>query len=238
MSCKNLVCATLLCICAVLLPGLSLDYDIKSLGLKIADLSLSCSIADGYIEALAVSEVSSAFFPSLENQYRSEFDANFLPRKYERKIKQTKLSDQVEVSYFHFAHYAKVAQQNGKRSSSYAIADSTRDIFSLLAMLIGGKAEPGAYSVDGNGQLWTAQLSKEGRERIRTNLGRFSCTKYVLRFKPQSPAKMPYIDMVTHNLLKEDSKLTLWISEDLIPLKAVVNRGLISMSWEIREYQN
>jgi hypothetical protein len=49
---------------------------------------------------------------------------------------------------------------------------------------------------------------------------------------------MPYVDMVTHNLLKEDCKLTLWISEDLIPLKAVVNRGLISMSWEIRDYQN
>ena len=238
MSCKNLACAILFCICAVLLPGLSLEYDIRSLGLKIADLSLTCSIADGYIEASAVSEEGSAFFPSLDNQYRSEFDENFLPRKYLRKIKQTKLSDQVEVSYFHFAHYAKVNQQNGKRSFSYAIADSTRDIFSLLAMLIGGRAEPGEYSVDGNGQLWTAYLSKEGRERIRTNLGRFSCTKYALRFKPQSPDKMPYVDMVTHNLLKEDCKLTLWISEDLIPLKAVVNRGLISMSWEIRDYQN
>lgn len=213
----------------------SATYDIKSLGLRIATLSITSSESRGVTEVKAASVISNALFPEIDNTYRVEFDANHLPQKYSRIIRQSSVSDEVTVVYKHSSRTAKATHRLGNRTYNFAITDSTRDFFSLLTLLANKSAVPSEYSVDGNGLLWSASLRLDGRERIRTKLGKYTCTRYQIRFTPLSAKTMPYVDMVTHNLLKENNKLTLWISEDGIPLKAVVRKGAIGMIWEITD---
>lgn len=228
----------LFCFLSILAPYLcaySAKYDIRSLGLRIATLAITSSKEQGFTEVKAVSVISNSMFPQINNTYRVEFDSSYLPKTYSRIIRQSTATDDVRVEYNHSRYSAKASHQKGNRQYNYTITQNTRDFFSLLTLLANENTPAGEYSVDGNGTLWSAKLRKDHTEEIRTKLGKYSCTRYQIRFSPLSTKTMPYVDMVTHNLLKDGNKLTLWVSEKGIPLKAVVRKGVLSMSWEITE---
>jgi hypothetical protein len=51
--------------------------------------------------------------------------------------------------------------------------------------------------------------------------------------KALSQEKAPYVDMLTHNFLSEDTRISIWISESGLPLKAQLKKKVLSMNWDI-----
>jgi len=217
-----------------ILIGVTVDYDIKSLGIRVASISVNTQIQQRYVEVKAKSIHSNALFPHIDNVYKVTFNEQFLPNVYVRKVRQGELSDDVKVIYNHSALRAAAVHSGKLGEYGYAIAADTRDFFSFMVYLAQGKISGNQFSIDGNGSLWTASVTKEGRELLKTPLGDYSCSRYSIRFNPVTNQKMNYVDMVTHNLLSRSSRLTLWISDGGNAMKAVIRKGALSMSWEIK----
>jgi hypothetical protein len=215
------------------LGGLTLDFDVRSLGLKVAKLSVTTSPEEGYVSVSVNSLITNAMFPALNNVYRSEFVGDYLPVRYQRKVRQKKLTDDIDVVYDRQNRRATARHTGELGSYSYAITAETRDFFSFMMLLSRSDAIQNQYTLDGNGCLWRVNVTKKGREELDLALGKVGATVYELEFVPQSEVKMRYTDMVTHNLFGRNSKVTLWISDNHNPVRAYVRKGLLSMVWEL-----
>lgn len=212
------------------------EYYIKALGLKIVKLRLEHDVSAKEVKVSAKSVMANKMFPRIDNLYSIKYCEHYLPQTYRRDIDQDSNRDIVSVNYDRETQIAKMSMSKDKSVSSYVITKDTRDYFSFLTMLLNDHAGSGSYKIDGNGKLWQADVIYQKTEEIKTALGKIKAKRYRISFKALSTEKAPYIDMVTHNLLNEDTKVTLWISENKVALKANVSKKLISMSWDLISY--
>lgn len=206
-----------------------LEYQISSMGLKVADLSMHVSPSRIYVKAS--NNGYKTIFPHLNNSYSVYLGEDYLPQKYIRMIHQDSLKDSVNVIYQHGS--AVMYRKSSKQRFSYNMPANGRDVFSLLWKVCQSPKPIGDYIVDGNGRAWNVSVSGGEIEKLKTSLGKFQTTKYELRFKALSPHKAAYVDMLTHNFLNEDVQLSLWVNQGGIPVKARLRKKLMSMSWEI-----
>lgn len=227
---------TFLCLGGVLY-GITAEYNIKSMGMNFARLSLAINYEKQVISVKAHSVQTGDIVAKLDNSYRITYDKSFRPREYLRQIKQKKLETQVFTRYNHTTGKAIMEDSASGKRAEYHIADDARDIFSFLAYCAQGAAKPGSYTIDANGMAWQANLRRGTREEIKTSLGKFNTTKYLLDFKQLGSGKTTYVDMVTFNLVNAETKLELWISDKGIPLKARVKKGSKTMNWELAALQ-
>lgn len=225
-----------LCLGGVL-HAITAEYNIKSLGMNFAKLSLSIDDTRKTITVKAKSVQTGNIVAKLDNSYLISYDQNFCPLIYQRQIKQKKLDTKVITRYDHPGAKATMDDSATKQHSEYPLPAKIRDIFSFLAFCTQGHAKPGAYPIDANGTPWQAILSAGTEEEVKTSLGKFAATKYLLSFKQTGSGKTPYVDMVTFNLVNAETKLELWISDRGIPLKAKVKKGSQTMNWELTRLQ-
>lgn len=216
-----------------MLGAFNADYDIKSLGLKFARLSLNVNSAQNTIQVNARSISSGKIFSKLDNSYTISHDSNYLPHVYNRRIRQKDWDVTVNAEYNHSKGKARMMNSAETKEMEYTISTSSRDIFSFLAWCAAGHANPGTYPIDANGISWQVQLTKEKLEKVKTSIGSYSATKYILSFKQLGKGKTPYVDMVTFNLVNSGTKVELWISQEGIPVKAKVKKGSQAMSWDL-----
>ena len=57
--------------------------------------------------------------------------------------------------------------------------------------------------------------------------------RHEIQLEPLSEEKALYVDMLTNNFFDANLVLTIWISDNGIPLKAHLKKNLIGMTWEI-----
>ena len=150
-----------------------------------------------------------------------------------RVIKQKNIDDFVITEYDHNSNSATLTRGSDKRKSKFAIDKNSREIFSFLELIKSGRAGDGSYPIDGNGLPWQATVSKKEKESVSTTIGKFSAQRYDITFENLSGTKMPYVDMVTHNTLNENNKMSLWVNDQQLAVRAVSKKGGISATWEL-----
>jgi len=173
---------------------------------------------------LAVSAKSTPFYSILyrvDNRYDSYFtwpDARTV--RYQRRIDEPGVDLNREVRY-----------QDGKalyeEEEPLTVPCKVQDLFLSLYALRGQPLEEGQVidsSIELDGQLWTIRSRALGRERIKTRYGSFGAVKVEVRYlrADQSEENRRASDILTNNLVKEKTKVTIWFSDDeqKIPLKA------------------
>jgi len=206
-----------------------LDYRITSLSMKVADLAIDLSAETILIRVQNQGKLR--IFPHLNNSYRIELDEDMRPTSYQRMIHQGELRDSVFTSFDE--NHAIMHQESVGKSLRYEISAEARDIFSFLFAVSQNPNPCKNYILDGDGRPWQAQVSPGVRQRIRTAMGTMFARKHDIRMVPLSQTKAPYVDMITHNFFDENIKLSLWVSDNGIPLKAQLRKNMIGMNWEI-----
>ncbi len=215
------------------LSAVSMQYDITSLGLHVADLRIVRDPGTRNIQVYVTSRTASAIFPKLNNQYRVHYDVQYRPVEYKRVVDQGKTQDKVAVSYDHASGKASATHSGPLGKYNYSLRKGERDFFSTLALICDTAPGSGTYILDANGKAWSAAVSYKGTSNLKTALGTYACREYTLVLNPVDSGKVPYVDMVTHNLFKKNNKVSLWIASDGTAIKAVVKMGVLSMKWSI-----
>ena len=227
---KRLLITMLIAIFGINLAfAINLSYKIASMGIKVADLEIHLSPNKAVFKAK--SKPGMLLFPHIDNLYVITHNEEFLPETYTRIIHQSAMRDSVAV--INATHQAKVWQKSKGKPYSYAKSHDARDVFSFILLLIKTGNPISSYNIDANGAPWKAKVVTLENEKLRTVLGTTLAKKYQISFTPQSKKRTPYIDMLTHNFVAEDTRLTLWVSNDGIPLKATVKKNMLSMNWEL-----
>lgn len=216
-----------------LLGASKTEYCLKSLGLKIAYLSIEKNDTQKQITVKTHSLMTNSIFPPLNNEYRISYDEQYRPQTLTRIIRQKNLNDIVETRYDHSKQIARQSRKSDINSIDYSIGKQTRDIFSFLAFLAGKKPESGTYPIDGNGNPWLATAVAKPSETLKTVIGKHQARKIDVSFTNVTEQKQPYVDMVTNNILKEGNKLSLWVDDRQQILKAVVKSKDITTYWEL-----
>jgi len=218
------------------LHGLRAEYYIKAMGMKVAHLVIEHDAPKQQIQVKAVSLMSNKIFPRINNTYVVSYLGNFLPRSYLREIDQNNVCDSVLTTYDHRSKEAVIIRHNPSSAKAFEISSHTRDYFSFMMLLTTQNLKDGVYRIDGNGLLYNAKLVYEKSEVIKTEKGKFNTRKYNISFIPLKKEKMPYIDMVTHNTLHKDTRISIWIGDNGVALKASVRKSALGMSWELIDF--
>jgi hypothetical protein len=226
---RRIFILSVMCLWAVLIRAQKLEYRISSMGLKVANLSMS--IADNRLDIKASNSGMRTIFPHLNNSYSIHYEGDFLPLRYLRLVHQDSLKDSVLTTYGKGT--ATMLRKSSNERLSYPIPAASRDFFSLLWKICQSPKPVGNYIVDGNGRSWQATVSGGDIHNLNTSLGKFQTTKYQVKFKALSQQQAPYVDMLTHNTLSEDITLSIWVNQGGIPVKAHIRKKLMSMTWEI-----
>jgi len=173
---------------------------------------------------LAVLAKSTPFYSLLyqvDNRYDSFFtwpEAHTL--RYERCIQETGVDLRRVASY-----HDNQALYDGELGPP--VPPNVRDLFSALYALRGQLLEDGQVidsPLDLDGQLWMARAVVLGREEVQTHLGTHEAIKVGIRFlePEQVQGARNKSDVLTNNLVRAKTKLTIWFSDDerKIPLRA------------------
>ncbi len=228
-SLHKLVFALFVLCFSAMLPAARFDYKISSMALKIADLSIDLNSDKITVEAQNQGRMS--IFPHLNNSYEIWLDEDLRPKTYLRMIHQGELRDSVLTVYEHSK--ASLHKQSSEQILHYELPADSRDFFSFLYILCQSPNPAKSYLLDDDGQSWKAEVSPPARERIRTPLGKMYARRHDIQMLPLCGDDAEYVDMLTHNFFDENLDLVIWISDNGVPLKAKIKKGLLSMSWEI-----
>ncbi len=212
-----------------ILPAQKLDYKISSMSLKVADLAIDMS--PEAIEIRVQNESRFSLFPHLNNVYHVQMDEMYFPISYRRIIHQGELRDSIHTLYSYPT--ATMHQDSAGQSIRYDVSKSSRDFFSFLYALCQDPSPDESYLLDGDGRSWRAHVGIGQRQRIRTGVGTMYARRHEIQLEPLSEEKAPYVDMLTNNFFDANLVLTIWISDNGIPLKAHLKKNLIGMTWEI-----
>ncbi len=201
--------------------------------MQIAYLSLEKNAELEQITVKTHSLKTSKLFPPLNNEYRISYDELFRPVTLNRIIRQKNLNDVVETKYDYQKLLARQSRKSDGSIAEYGINKQTRDVFSFLAYLAEGKVVPGSYPIDGNGSKWQVSVKEKPLETVNTAIGKYKARRLEISFNNLTEHKQPYVDMVTNNMLKEGNKLSIWVDDRQLILKAVVKSKGITTHWEL-----
>jgi len=224
---------TLLLFCHSMLTALTAEYYMKALGIKLAKISIRISENEPFIKIKVNSLKEAALFLQINNSYFIKHNGSYQPITYTRVIRQKNVNDEITVNYNHNTAQATMFRLSDNSTSQYAIAKNSRDVYSLLAEVITGKVPTGIYPIDANGINWQAKVVQLTSETVDTHLGKYYAKHYEITFRNLTEKKMPYIDMVTFNMLQENCKLNLWVYNNQYAVKATFKKKGLSSSWEL-----
>jgi hypothetical protein len=173
---------------------------------------------------LAVVAKSTPFYSLLypvNNRYDSYFTwPEAHTRRYSRCINEPGVNLQLTIQY-----QDGLAISDG--SPPRPVSLEVRDLFAALYALRGQALEDGQTfdsPLELDGDRWAAQANVLGREEVKTRLGTQQAVKVLVRFHilDHQEDKKRESDVLTNNLVREKTKLTLWFSDDhrRVPLKA------------------
>jgi hypothetical protein len=208
--------------------GEQLTAEITFLNIPVATATLQVTQetleGDQSSYRLAITAKSTRFYSLLykvDNRYDSFFTwPHFQTLRYERHIREPGVDLQRVVRY-------QGGQAIADGEEPVSVPGDVRDLFSALYALRGQPLNENQVidsPMDLDGQLWVVRATVLGRERVKTRLDGHMAIKVMVRFLNPNQAQRHRreSDVLTNNLVKERTKLTIWFSDDeqRIPLKA------------------
>ena len=194
------------------------------------------------IEISAKSTPLASISTKLDNKYIIEFEDEYLPRKYTKKIKQSDYSEDRFTIYDRTNLSAKrVSLLDSTKNCVYDIQPKVRDFFSALYFLRKNfRKGDGELILDGNRVLWKASYKILGIETINSVLGKLETVKIRIDFKKISPQEKERSDLLTNNLVNEKKHLFFWFTNDDkgIPVQAKYPVSPFYITWKLEKYEN
>lgn len=211
-------------------------FSIRYLGVKVAEVSLENrkhSDTQGKITVAASSESVGSMLFQLNNQYTSHYRNDFSTFQYNKVINQ---------KAFNMRKDARFDLENGqieiRENDSLTVIDydlQSRDFFSsLLYLRTVNDLDSLVIPIYANNNIWAAECFYKGTDTI----GKSRADEYLITFQRITDNEYKRSDVLTNNIIKEDSNLTLWFSKDLarLPLKAKFNSSPFPTYWHLEKY--
>jgi hypothetical protein len=221
--------------------GETYNYRISCLGIRVVDINIMNNFAKdtGVLRVQADTYYITPIFPFLHNVYTTKYEDGFLPVTYEKHIDQRKYFEDRLYTYDQKNNTATLVDRLKKQKIYYPIMAESRDFFSALLYIASHLKDKDEVWLDANRLIWKATYVQEGREILKTPLGKIPAIKLKMRFKKISPEPQENTDMMTNQLVNEENTLYLWISDDSrhLPLKARYERKPFPVYWELITYK-
>ncbi|MBT3169443.1 MAG: DUF3108 domain-containing protein [Candidatus Cloacimonetes bacterium] len=216
-----------------------LDFSISYLGIDVIDVKIEHS--NEKIDVWATSTNVGHLMAKMKNNYYIEYELDYLPKNYQKKIIQKKYAENRIIRY---DRQKKIANRtsfiDSMKNCEYQIKAKSRDFFSSLFYLRDFANERnGSFWLDANGLIWKAEFQVLNDELINTKLGKILSQKVKITFQKISKNKKKQSDMLTNNLVSEENVLFFWFSKDVhkIPIKAQYSMKPFPIIWNIKSYQ-
>lgn len=158
-----------------------------------------------------------------DNAYVTYTDAELLPQRLRKEIRQKNLSHTMDITYDHQTQTACTADDR-----QWQAPRGTKDILSLVYHLRTfplPEGETRAYTLDGEGLTWELTAENIGREEVNTPAGKAVADRVVLRFAASSSNKWRAwkTDILTNRLSGAATGVTIWFSVagDRVPMQMI-----------------
>ncbi|MDY6915887.1 MAG: DUF3108 domain-containing protein [Candidatus Cloacimonadota bacterium] len=212
---------------------------IRYLGIPVVKVLMHTTEDSVWVHAKSTKLASIA--ANMDNIYTINYQNDFIPKKYRKKIDQKDYSEN-RITYYDRENMIarRISKIDSAKNTTYNITADTRDFFSALSFLRFTKKSSGTITLDANRLLWQANYKSIKKENLKTSLGKIDCNKYEIEFVKDTKKNRERSDMLTNNLVDEDKKLYLWITDDSrgIPVKAQFKMSPFSVYWFITQYEN
>ncbi len=238
MQKKNLLLACFFL--PVLLMAESMRLEISFLGITVVHVNIRAN--DSLITVKARSTALASLAAEMNNNYISNYEADFLTISYSKKVLQKDYSEDRITFYDRKKMIAKRKSEiSAERTKDYPIHKESRDFFSALFYLRSKvpKKEDTLW-LDANSIIWKATFRKIKNEKLTTIFGKMETVKYEISFENFSDKEKERSDMLTNNLVSESKKLFFWFTADAekIPVKAVFAMKPFPVVWKLTSYSN
>jgi hypothetical protein len=221
------------------LLAVKLNITIKYLGLNVVYVTMEDS--NNELKIKAESSALAGIAASMNNQYFSAYENDYLPLYYRKVIDQRGYQEDRIINYDREQEVAyRTSYIDTLKNCSYPVHPETRDFFSALFFICKNFNQSGGILwLDANKLIWKAEYKVLGIERISSFAGKKEVVKLKLDFSRFSSEKAERSDMLTNNLVTEENSLYLWISNDekRIPLRAEFSMKPFSVVWKITAYE-
>ncbi|KQC11820.1 MAG: hypothetical protein APR54_02725 [Candidatus Cloacimonas sp. SDB] len=212
---------------------------IKYLGLNVVYVTMEDN--DNELKIKAESSALAGIAASMDNQYFSAYENDYLPLYYRKVIDQRGYQEDRIINYDRDRGVAyRTSYIDTLRNCSYPIHPETRDFFSALFFICQNFNElGGTLWLDANKLIWKADYEIVGLDRISSYAGKKEAVQLKLDFSRISEGKAERSDMLTNNLVTAENSLYLWISNDekRLPLKAEFSMKPFSVVWKMTAYE-
>ena len=215
------------------------SFSIRYLGVSVAEVTLTDMYDKdndiGEITVDAASTKVGAIFFKIDNLYRSSYKDCYQPIRYTKKIKQKGFQMEREIEFDAPNELAYITNNQEVRTE-ISSGKTNRDFFSSLLYLTkhSEDSKSGTITTYGNYNFWETKYEKIGEDRVEGNL----CDKYKITFNKTTDYATKRSDVLTNNIVKEDSSLYLWFtkSEERLPIKAEYEMTPFALTWRLNDY--
>jgi len=213
-------------------------FAIRYLGMKITEVELidTRTEAQGSIEVKAKSVSFGRLLFRVDNTYRIEYTDAYIPGQYDKFIKQKNFSHHKRAVFDRSGERLLIWREGEHTEFSGMDLKDCRDFFSALLVLreVPVIHDSFALTIYANNNLWNGQVTYSGNEIIDKR----ETIKYRILFNQITDNKTQRSDVLTNNIVKEESSLYLWITDDdmRLPLKAEYDASPFSVFWTLEDY--
>jgi len=175
----------------------------------------------------------------MNNSYEIKYSDEHLPNFYKKKIHQKNYTEDRLTKYYRDQSIAHRINFADSTTMDYEINPLSRDFFSSLFYLRDSIGEDiGEIRIDANGNIWKADFSKIGEEKIKTFYGNVNTNKYLIECTKISDEPQKRSDMLTNNLIGDGIPLIFWFTDDerKLPVKAKFMMKPFAVTWKLKSY--
>jgi len=214
------------------------SFAIRYLGLKIADVQLIDirNQEESRIEVKAKSVSIGNILFKINNKYIIIYKEDYIPQEYYKSIKQKGFNQEKTTLWFPSEKKMEIRIDINPIKNFHYEEDRFHDFFSALlyirAHVVPKESEE--IFVYANNNIWIAQIKNLGQDIV----ARKEAIKYSIDFRQKSNNKKQRSDVLTNNLVKEDSTLYLWFTDDdkRLPIQAEYDSSPFSVFWTLESY--
>ena len=237
MNCKTNFFFILFILICFSLQAEKIHLSIRYLGLKVVNIVIEDS--ENRLSIYGQSTALANIAAKLDNYYFVEYDSDYLPIKYSKKIVQKNYFEDRTTFYDREKCYAKmISFLDSSKDCEYEIKPLNRDFFSSLFFLR-NQEKSGELWVDANQIIWKVKYEFIGKETINCVLGKIDARIVKITCEKYSDKKPKRSDMLTNNLVNEKYALYFWFTDDeqSIPIKAKYSMKPFPVIWKIESYE-
>ncbi|MCD4828069.1 MAG: DUF3108 domain-containing protein [Candidatus Cloacimonetes bacterium] len=229
-------------VACVALSAERLNFSIRYIGIKVADVTIDDVRHDGggRLMVMARSTGIARHMVQLDNTYESAYSGEYLPDTYSKRVHQKNYEEDRVTTYYRDTGTARrVSHLNPARNRQYHIDTNVRDFFTALYYIRNAPADEGELLLDAAGTIWRARYRVLSRENVRTGIGRIAARKVEFTFEQVDGGNNERSDTLTSNLVTRGDPLHFWFSDDdrCLPVRASFRMRPFPVQWVLEGIQ-